>query len=78
MFQRWPHHAHLRCNPLSLPAVSCMAFVFPGLVALRATRRRAVPQQECTRWDAALWVCGWVLVTVGLLQMAASIASQFT
>ncbi len=55
-----------------------MAFVFPGLVAVRTTRNRASAQQERTGWDGALWVCGWLLVAVGLLQMAASIASQFT
>ncbi|KAL4421373.1 hypothetical protein ABPG75_010664 [Micractinium tetrahymenae] len=68
-------------KPLKLlggTAVSCMAFVFPGLVALRTTRRRSGAQQERGAWDMAVWVAGWVLVAVGLLQMAASIASQFT
>lgn len=60
-------------------AVSCMAFVFPGLVALRRARRHGAAQCErASSWDVALWLCGWVLVTVGLLQLAASIASQFT
>lgn len=33
--------------------------------------------QEQTAGDRALWALGWVLVAVGLLQAAASIASQF-
>lgn len=54
-------------------AVSCMAFVFPGLIVLRSQG-----SSGRTGWDRALWALGWVLVAVGLLQAAASIVSQFT
>lgn len=47
-----------------------MAFVFPGLVAIRSSGRRG-------GWDRALWALGWVLLGVGLLQAATSITSQF-
>ena len=50
-----------------------MAFIFPGLVMLRA-QRGASP---AAAWDRALWPIAWVLVAVGLLQATASIASQF-
>lgn len=35
-----------------------------------------IPQVHTTR-DRAVWALGWVLVAVGLLQVVASIASQF-
>jgi len=60
-----------------------MAFVFPGLVALCSYSARGTTQAvhavhaERGGWDRALWVLGWVLVAVGLLQAAASITSQF-
>lgn len=56
-----------------------MAFVFPGLIILRPGRRGGAPgtAQRVGAWDRTLWALGWVLVTVGLLQAAASIASQF-
>lgn len=63
-------------KPLKLlggTAVSCMAFVFPGLIVLRSQG-----SSGRTGWDRALWALGWVLVAVGLLQAAASIVSQFT
>ena len=55
-----------------------MAFIFPGLVMLRA-QRGASPAAAAERsaWDCALWPIACVLVAVGLLQATASIASQF-
>lgn len=56
-----------------------MAFIFPGLVALKVGGTPALEpgQPERGAWDRALWALGWLLVAVGLLQAAASIASQF-
>lgn len=56
-----------------------MAFTFPGLIALKVGGTPSVGAREPERgaWDRALWAAGWVLVVVGALQAAASIASQF-
>ncbi|PRW32504.1 sodium-coupled neutral amino acid transporter 7 [Chlorella sorokiniana] len=65
-------------KPLKLlggTAVGCMAFVFPGAIALSTCCNRS--HAERTAGDRALWVLGWVLLGVGLLQAVASIASQF-
>lgn len=54
--------------------MSCMAFIIPGLVALSMRPGGG----GAGAWgDRALWALGWVLLGVGLLQAAASIASQF-
>ena len=50
-----------------------MAFTFPGLIILRA----GGGGERAGAWDRTLWALGWVLAAVGLLQAAASIASQF-
>ncbi|KAI7841461.1 hypothetical protein COHA_004856 [Chlorella ohadii] len=65
-------------KPLKLlggTAVGCMAFVFPGAIAL-STRWPRHGEAHTAR-DRAIWALGWVLVAVGLLQAVASIASQF-
>jgi hypothetical protein len=48
-----------------------MAFVFPGLVVLKLG-------WSGDAWHRTLWVLSCLMVAVGLLQAAASIASQFT
>lgn len=60
-------------------AVSCMAFVFPGSIALSTQwpGQGGSGGGERSRWDRVLWVLGWVLLVVGLLQGVASITSQF-
>lgn len=47
-----------------------MAFVAPGLVAVAPKDRAAVRR--------GAWALGGLLIAVGLLQAAASVASQFT
>lgn len=69
-------------KPLKLlggTAVSCLAFVFPGAIALSmySARGGGGPSGR-GNWDRALWALGWVLVAVGWVQLAASVASQFT